>query len=107
MRRRIFRAVCFLVSIALLGAEPPKPKLLLAIVIDQFRYDYLLRFRAGYNSGLARLLDHGAVFTSAHYPHAATVTATGHATLLSGAPPSLTAIIDDAWYDRAGGTYTT
>ena len=49
---------------------PSKPKLVVAIVIDQFRYDYLLRFRADYNSGLKRLLDQGAVFTDAHYLHA-------------------------------------
>src|SRR5580700_6219297 len=59
----------FLVCAAMLPAAPP-PKLVLAVVIDQFRYDYLLRFRADYNSGLARLLDKGAVFTDAHYIHA-------------------------------------
>src|SRR5215470_1932837 len=40
------------------NSQPPakKPKLVLAIVVDQFRYDYLLRFRTDYHSGLARLL---------------------------------------------------
>ncbi len=49
-----------LVAIATLFAanEPPKrPRLVLAIVIDQFRYDYLLRFRSGYTSGFKRLLN--------------------------------------------------
>ena len=86
---------------------PRKPKLVLAIVIDQFRYDYLLRFRADYNSGLARLLDQGAVFTDAHYRHATTVTAVGHSTVMSGAPPSISGIIANEWYDRASARTIT
>lgn len=89
------------------AAPPAKPKLVLAIVIDQFRYDYLLRFRADYHSGLARLLDHGAVFNDAHYLHAATVTAVGHSTFLSGATPSVSGIIANEWYDRESGHTVT
>lgn len=88
-------------------APPSKPRLLLLVVVDQLRYDYLLQFRADYKSGFARLLQRGAVFTSAHYLHASTNTAPGHATLLSGAPPSVSGIIDDDWYDRATGQHTT
>jgi predicted AlkP superfamily pyrophosphatase or phosphodiesterase len=88
-------------------AGAPAPKLVLAIVIDQFRYDYLLRFRSDYHSGLARLLEHGAVFTDAHYIHAATVTAVGHSTFLSGATPSVSGIIGNEWYDRESGQSVT
>ena len=57
-------------------AQPqPQPKLVLAIVIDQFRYDYLTRFRSEYTGGLKRLLDQGADFTNARYQHVPTVTA--------------------------------
>jgi len=86
---------------------PKKPRLVLAIVIDQFRYDYLLRFRGDYNSGLAHLLEQGAVFTDAHYLHATTVTAVGHSTFLSGAPPSMSGIIANEWYDREAGASVT
>jgi predicted AlkP superfamily pyrophosphatase or phosphodiesterase len=80
----------------------------LAIVIDQFRYDYLLRFRQDYNAGLARLLDKGAVFADAHYLHALTVTAVGHSTFLSGAPPSISGIVGNEWFDReSGGSVTS
>jgi len=72
----------------------------LAIIVDQFRYDYLLRFRGEYHAGLARLLEKGAVFTDAHYLHATTVTAVGHSTFLTGAPPSVSGIIANEWYDR-------
>lgn len=86
---------------------PRKPRLVLAVIIDQFRYDYLLRFRGEYHSGLARLLEKGAVFTDAHYLHAATVTAVGHSTFLTGAPPSTSGIIGNTWYDRASGATVT
>jgi len=100
----------FLASVAALSAPPAgaaAPKLVLAIVIDQFRYDYLLRFRADYHSGLARLLDDGAVFTDARYIHAATVTAVGHSTFLSGATPSVSGIISNEWFDRESGRTVT
>ena len=45
---------------------PRKPRLVLAVVIDQFRYDYLTRFRSDLTGGLKRLLEQGAVFTNAH-----------------------------------------
>ncbi|HWZ30130.1 MAG TPA: alkaline phosphatase family protein [Bryobacteraceae bacterium] len=108
MRRfQTLLALCFVSITALLAAPLPKPKLVLAIVIDQYRYDYLLRFRKDYNSGLARLLDRGAVYTDAHYIHAATVTAVGHSTFLSGATPSISGIIANEWYDRATKTTVT
>jgi predicted AlkP superfamily pyrophosphatase or phosphodiesterase len=83
-------------------SQPPskKPKLVLAIVVDQFRYDYFLRFRADYHSGFARLLSEGAVFADARYMHYPTVTAVGHSTFMSGATPSISGIIGNAWLDR-------
>lgn len=60
----------------------------------------MLRFRSDYHAGLERLLENGAFFTDAHYLHAATVTAVGHSTFLSGAPPSASGIIGNEWYDR-------
>jgi hypothetical protein len=98
--------LCIFLATAALCAAPPapkKPKLVVAIIIDQFRYDYLLRFRDGYNAGLARLLDHGAVLTDAQYPHAHLVTAVGHSTFLSGATPSISGIIANDWWDRETG----
>ena len=105
MRRLRSTLLFFLAGIPVLphlalGAPAPKPKLVLAIVIDQFRYDYLLRFRADYNAGFTRLLEHGAVFTDAHYLHSTTVTAVGHSTFLSGATPSISGIVANEWYDR-------
>jgi predicted AlkP superfamily pyrophosphatase or phosphodiesterase len=79
---------------------PKKPKLIVAVIVDQFRYDYILRFRGNYTAGFKRLLDQGAVFDDAHYIHYPTVTAVGHSTFLSGATPSLSGIVANEWYDR-------
>jgi predicted AlkP superfamily pyrophosphatase or phosphodiesterase len=80
-----------------------RPKLVVAFVVDQFRYDYLMRFRSDYHGGLDRLLTKGAVFSNAGYVHAKTVTAVGHSTYLTGATPSVSGIVGNDWYDRALG----
>jgi len=77
-----------------------RPKLVVALLADQFRYDYLERFRSDYHAGFDRLLTKGAVFTNASYIHAKTVTAVGHSTYLTGAPPSVSGITGNDWYDR-------
>jgi predicted AlkP superfamily pyrophosphatase or phosphodiesterase len=79
---------------------PPKPALILLVAIDQFRYDFLPRFDDEYTGGLRTLLDEGATFVNAHLEHYPTVTAVGHATMLSGATPALSGIIGNDWYDR-------
>src|SRR5271166_3675346 len=108
---RTKRTFICLLTVATLFAwaddAPKRPRLILAIVIDQFRYDYLQRFRQDYTSGLKRMLDQGAVFTDAHYLHAATVTAAGHSTFLSGATPSVSGIIGNEWFDRASNQPVT
>jgi predicted AlkP superfamily pyrophosphatase or phosphodiesterase len=88
-------------------SEPKKPKLVLAIAIDQFRYDYLTRFRSNYSGGMDRLLRRGAVFTNARYQHFPTVTAIGHSVFMSGATPSLSGIVGNEWFDREAGKQVT
>src|SRR6187399_1974332 len=58
--------LCFFLAVVMVAA-PAKPKLVLAIAVDQFRYDYLTRYRSEYTGGLNRLLTKGAVFTNANY----------------------------------------
>jgi predicted AlkP superfamily pyrophosphatase or phosphodiesterase len=92
--------VGLLIAAGLTAATPKKPKLIVAIVIDQFRYDYLTRFRSEYHGGIDRLLTRGAVFTDARYIHFPTVTAVGHSTFLTGATPSVSGIVANEWFDR-------
>lgn len=111
----VLLALCFVISTGYSApvhssqstAAPRKPKLLIAIAIDQFRYDYTTRFRERYSSGLATMLSHGAVFTDAHQDHFPTVTATGHTTFLTGSTPATSGIIGNDWYDRASGKTIT
>lgn len=94
-------------TVVVLAAPRPKPKLVVAIMVDQFRYEYLVRFRNEYHGGLDRLLKEGAVFRNAHYEHFPTVTAVGHSTFLSGATPSISGIIGNDWFDRTTGKTVT
>ena len=79
------------------------PRLVLVIVVDQMRGDYLERFGPLLNHGLARLVREGIVFTDAHHFHAATETAPGHATLATGALPKRHGIVANSWFDRVRG----
>jgi predicted AlkP superfamily pyrophosphatase or phosphodiesterase len=78
-----------------------KARLVVGIVIDQFRYDYLTRFENSFSEGgFKRLRTRGAVFANANYAHAPTVTACGHATFMSGTTPAQNGIIGNDWFDR-------
>lgn len=99
--------LALLLASSLAWSAPKKPKLVLAIVLDQFRYDYITRFRADYKGGFDRLLTRGAVFPDARYMHVPTVTAVGHSTFLTGAIPSISGIVANEWFDRDEGRRVT
>ncbi|MCU1265278.1 MAG: putative protein of the superfamily [Acidobacteria bacterium] len=81
-----------------------QPRLVLLIVVDQFRYDYLERYGDLFaTNGLRRLLNNGAVWVDANYDHMPTYTAPGHATFLTGAYPAETGIVANEWPDRDTG----
>jgi predicted AlkP superfamily pyrophosphatase or phosphodiesterase len=76
------------------------PKLIVVIVIDQFRGDYLDRYRDEFSEGGFRLLvDHGAYFANCNYNYANTRTAPGHATLFTGAYSNGHGIAANEWLD--------
>lgn len=86
------------------GRTPlPKPRLVLTLMVDQLRYDYLMRWNKDFRGGFRQLLDRGANFTDAHLGHYPSVTAIGHASLLTGAYPVNSGIVGNDWYDRASG----
>ena len=80
--------------------QAAKPKLVVAIIVDQFRYDYLTRFQADYHGGLHQMMTQGADFTNAFYEQVPTVTAVGHSLFMSGAMPAVSGIVNNSWYDR-------
>lgn len=107
LRFRSFLVTSLLLAPLSSAAPALKPKLVVAIIIDQFRYDYLTRFRGEYHGGLDRMLTRGADFTNAFYTQVPTVTAVGHSIFLSGAMPSMSGIVGNAWYDREEGKIVT
>lgn len=104
----------FLAACALLGAlaygviaagepAPPRPKLVVLVVIDQLRYDYLTRFDDLFKGGFRKLLDEGAVFTNARFRHAITLTSPGHASIATGRHPSAHGVTANYLYDPKQG----
>ena len=95
--------VCALLCLpwsAFASAYNGHPKLIVIVVIDQFRGDYLERYRDQFGEGGFRLfLDRGAYFTDCNYDYANTRTAPGHATLLTGTYSSGHGIVANEWWD--------
>lgn len=86
-------------------AGPQRPKLVLQITVDQLRADLLHRYGSHFGEGgFRRLMAAGAVFESAHHPHANTETIVGHTTLATGAVPAVHGMVANLWFDRAAGT---
>jgi predicted AlkP superfamily pyrophosphatase or phosphodiesterase len=82
--------------------EEKKPKLVVGIVIDQMRYDYLTRFSEKYGeNGFKRILKNGFSLENAHYNYIPTYTAVGHASIYTGTTPENHGIIGNYWYDTS------
>lgn len=77
---------------------PTAPRLLVVLVVDQMRYDYLERMAPLWTRGMKRLVTDGAVFERNFYPYLQTVTCAGHATIGTGAFPATHGIILNAWW---------
>ena len=79
-----------------------RPKLVIGIVVDQMRYDYLYRFYNQYSeNGFKRLLNDGFSCENTHYNYTPTNTAPGHASIFTGTTPTNHGIINNNWYSRA------
>jgi predicted AlkP superfamily pyrophosphatase or phosphodiesterase len=80
------------------------PKLVVTIIVDQMRYDYLERAPEKFaNEGFRLLIERGAFMTFARYNYFPTITGPGHASYLSGSPPSVHGIIGNEWFDKRTG----
>jgi predicted AlkP superfamily pyrophosphatase or phosphodiesterase len=77
-----------------------KPKLVVVLVVDQMRADYVDKFLEQWTGGLKRLVEQGAWFRQAAYPYAATETCVGHSTISTGALPATHGMVANAWWDR-------
>jgi predicted AlkP superfamily pyrophosphatase or phosphodiesterase len=115
-KRAVVLVLVFIVAVANLAIaqknktkpQAQKTKLVLLVVIDQFRYDYLERFKDLFvANGFNRLLRNGASWTNCNYDHTPTYTAPGHATLMTGAYPNETGIVGNEWNDRESGMFVS
>ena len=87
------------------SAPPPRPRLVLQVTVDQLRADLPLRCRDRWGEGgFRRLYEQGVVFPDARYGHANTETVVGHATLATGADPSVHGMVGNGWWDRDART---
>jgi len=85
-----------------------RPRLVVMVVFDQLRGDYLEKWRPLFiEGGFKRLQTEGASFTNCHYPYCYTLTAPGHTSLVTGTYPSRHGIVSNDWYDRANADTVT
>ncbi len=83
---------------------PKRPKLVVGIVVDQMRYDYLYRYYDRFSKGgFRRMMDQGFNCRNNHYHYAATYTGPGHTHIYTGSAPALSGIVGNDFYDRTAG----
>jgi len=83
---------------------PDKPKLVVGIVVDQMRYDFLYRYSEKYTAGgFKRLMNQGFNCRNNHYDYAPTVTAAGHAAIFTGSIPAINGMIGNEWFNQKTG----
>ena len=93
--------IIFLGSCKTTVKQPKKPKLVIGIVIDQMRYDYLTKYSERYGKdGFNKILKDGYSLENAHYNYIPTYTAVGHTSIFTGTTPSEHGIISNNWYDK-------
>ena len=85
------------------GSQPPRPKLVVLITVDQLRADLLDRYDKLFTGGFRRLRDRGMRFTNTTVDHAITVSHPGHVTLATGVVPSRHGIVDAAFFEGLPG----
>ncbi len=82
-----------------------RPKLVVGIVVDQMRYDFLFRYWNKYsNNGFKRLVNEGFLCSNTQYNYFPTYTGPGHASIYTGTVPSIHGIVANDWCDDEGGT---
>ncbi|MBL0309268.1 MAG: alkaline phosphatase family protein [Bacteroidetes bacterium] len=81
--------------------ENPRPKLVVGLVVDQMRWDYLYRYAEKYgNDGFKRLLREGLSCENTHINYFPSYTAVGHTSIYTGSVPAIHGIVGNDWYDR-------
>lgn len=110
MLRKVSIAAATFLSVITINAQKNKntqlerPKLVVGLVVDQMRWDYLYRFYNKYgNDGFKRLLNTGYALNNVHIPYVPTVTALGHTCIYTGSVPAIHGIAGNDWTDKETG----
>lgn len=94
----------FFVSFYAFAQKNAPPKLVVGVVVDQMRYDYLYKYwDVMGNNGFKRLLGEGFSFDNCHFDYVPTYTGPGHSCIFTGTTPSINGIVSNNWYDRNAG----
>lgn len=97
--RTVFVILLLFVSLFLNAQD--RPRLVVGIVADQMRQEYLYRFEKKFgNGGFRRLMNEGFMLKNAHYNYVPTYTGPGHASIYTGTTPAVHGIIGNDWFER-------
>lgn len=101
IRYAILGLVLWAVSIHAQDTAIEPPKLVVGLIVDQMRFDFLERYQEHFGEGgFKRLMREGYSFENTHYNYVPTVTAAGHSSIYTGVTPSVHGVIDNSWYER-------
>lgn len=92
---------CLILFTIINFAQKNQPKLIIGIVVDQMRTEYLYRFRSDFSpNGFNRLTQNGFQFHNMHYNYVPTYTGPGHASIYTGTTPSVHGIVGNQWFHK-------
>jgi predicted AlkP superfamily pyrophosphatase or phosphodiesterase len=104
MLKRSIAFICVLATFHSFSQTTERPKLVVGIVIDQMRYDYIYRYWDKYSAtGFKRLVNEGFFCRNTNYNYVPTYTAPGHAAIYTGTTPAVNGIIANDWFDANTG----
>ncbi|TDP59155.1 alkaline phosphatase PafA [Flavobacterium dankookense] len=95
------QSIILLLVVQFAFAQNKQPKLVVGIVIDQMKMEYLYRFNSDFSeNGFKRLMNEGYTFHNMHYNYMPTYTAPGHASIYTGTTPAMHGIVSNEWFHR-------
>jgi len=99
--KKLILFIIFFIQISLFAQKTSTPKLVVGIIVDQMRYDYLIKFQKNFTKGgFNKLMNEGIFLKNVHYNYIPTYTAPGHASIYTGTTPRYHGIIANEWYDK-------
>ena len=99
--KKLLIALCVIFSQIVYAQQTKKPKLVVGIVIDQMRAEYLYRFHDNYTeNGFKRLMKEGYNVKNTHFNYIPTATGPGHTSIYTGTTPENHGIVSNSWYSR-------